>query len=52
MSKERITMRRMKAVVKERPEAAKEWPKGLDFVEKEIPEVKASNEVKMKVIEK
>lgn len=43
-------MKLMKAVVKARPEAAKEWPKGMELVEKEIPEVKESNDVKMKVI--
>jgi threonine 3-dehydrogenase len=40
----------MKAVVKERPEAGKEWPKGMEFVEKEIPEVKEPNEVKLRVL--
>jgi len=43
-------MNMMKAVAKARPEAGKEWPKGLEFVEKEIPEVLNSNDVKMKVI--
>jgi threonine 3-dehydrogenase len=43
-------MRLMKAVVKGRPEAGKEWPKGMEFVEKGIPEVRNSNEVKIRVI--
>ncbi len=42
-------MKRMKAVAKERPEPGKEWKKGLDLVEKEIPEVKESSDVKVKV---
>jgi threonine 3-dehydrogenase len=40
----------MKAVVKERPEAGKEWPKGMEFVEKEIPELKEPNDVKLRVL--
>jgi threonine 3-dehydrogenase len=43
-------MNMMKAVVKGRPVAGKEWPKGLEFVEKEIPEIRNSNDVKIRVI--
>jgi threonine 3-dehydrogenase len=40
----------MKALVKQRPEAGKEWPRGLEFVEREIPEVKEPNDVKLRVL--
>jgi threonine 3-dehydrogenase len=43
-------MNMMKAVVKGRPVAGKEWPKGMEFVEKEIPELRNSNDVKIRVI--
>jgi threonine 3-dehydrogenase len=40
----------MQAVVKERPEPGKEWPKGLDLVEKEVPQPREPNDVKIRVI--
>jgi threonine 3-dehydrogenase len=40
----------MKAVVKERPEAGKEWRKGMEFVEREIPEIREPTDVKVKVL--
>jgi threonine 3-dehydrogenase len=43
-------MNMMKAVVKGKPEAAKDWPKGMELVEKEVPEIKNPNDVKMRVV--
>jgi len=43
-------MNLMKAVVKIRPEPGQEWPKGLEFVEREIPEVKEPDDIKLKVV--
>jgi threonine 3-dehydrogenase len=43
-------MKTMKAVVKEKPYPGKEWHKGFKIVKKEIPEIKKSYEVKIKII--
>jgi threonine 3-dehydrogenase len=43
-------MNMMKAVVKGRPVAGKEWPKGMEVVERETPEVRNPNDVKMRVV--
>lgn len=40
----------MKAVVKPKPEIYKAWDKGLRLVEKEIPRVRKSNDVQLKVV--
>ncbi len=40
----------MNAVVKQRPEVYKAWPKGLHLVEKQTPGVRKSNDVRLKVI--
>lgn len=40
----------MKAIVKERPEPGKEWKKGLELVQKQVPELEDEGEVKMKVV--
>src|SRR5437879_2204735 len=40
----------MKAVVKQKPELYKAWAKGLQLVDKEIPRVRKSNDVQLKVV--
>lgn len=40
----------MKALVKARPEPGQDWPKGLQLVEREVPEVNAPDDVKVRVI--
>lgn len=40
----------MKAVVKDKPYPGKEWHKGFKIIEKEVPEIKNPDEVKIKVI--
>ncbi|HMD13649.1 MAG TPA: hypothetical protein VKI62_03410, partial [Bacteroidota bacterium] len=40
----------MKAVVKPKPEIYKAWEKGLHLVEKEIPRVRKTNDVQLKVV--
>lgn len=43
-------MQIMKAVIKEKPYPGKDWHKGFKITEKEIPEIKNSDEVKIKVL--
>ncbi len=43
-------MQLMKAVVKDKPYPGKEWHKGFKITEKEVPEIKNPDEVKIKVI--
>ena len=43
-------MSMMPALVKPRPEKGKPWPEGLRLVERPIPEITRSNEVKIKVV--
>ncbi len=40
----------MKAVVKQKPELYKAWPKGLQLIERDIPGIKHPNDVRIKVI--
>jgi threonine 3-dehydrogenase len=40
----------MQAIVKPKPELYKAWPHGLHLIEKEIPTVKKSNDVQIKVV--
>jgi threonine 3-dehydrogenase len=43
-------MKTMKAVVKPRPLPGKDWKKGFDMLERPIPEIKKSTDVKFKIV--
>jgi len=43
-------MQTMKAVIKEKPIEGKEWKKGLQLIEREVPVIQKPNEIKLQVL--